>query len=158
MSDSDAYDLQPDPLPAATRLSADDPVLGGAAQQPTLPRGRRPPECPNCGYCTIGLPSSICPECGQRISWYRVNQQDARRVFWQDRTLLVVGALLYLGGLGGVFWRIGNIAGWFICCTPLLCITAIPLLWRIFDDHLPAFLLACGLLAAAYCAIVWSLT
>lgn len=158
MSDTDAYDLKPDPPPPATRLADDDPLLGQPGDDSTLPRGGRPPKCPSCGYCTIGLPTSICPECGQRISWYRVHQQDDRRVLVTDRTLLLVGALLYVGGLGGIYWRLGNVAGWFICCTPLLCITAIPLVWRIFDDYLPAFLLACGLLAAAYFALVWRMT
>jgi len=33
----------------------------------SLTRRHDPQSCPRCGYSTRGLPSPICPECGQRI-------------------------------------------------------------------------------------------
>jgi hypothetical protein len=76
-------------------------------------RGRgRPHSCGNCGYLTIGLPSSICPECGADLRvvgdrgpvwWSGVHMRERARAIVIIWTLWCVVLLTLVGGLVEIY-------------------------------------------------------
>ena len=148
----DPYDLRPaDPIaPRPQEVGSE------VAATPSVPE----PKCPNCGYIVIGLSRSVCPECGEAITWRRVVEEPeyrglVRQVRW-ERTWFWAGLSLYLGSLGAIAWMIGNPAGFFICTSPFLALTVPWLAYRIWnEDDIRGTLLIFGVLGAAFAVLCW---
>lgn len=171
--DDDVYELEPAPPTPAPSSPNNDPPRAlpttlnpgrGADLDPFEPlRLDRPPvglpdKCPNCGYETKGMPTPICPECGKPVRWEDVDYKQLVRASRIDNTLYTIGWTLYIGGFVACYYRIGNPAGFFICCSPLIALTTVPILLRVFDDTFREFILFCGVISALWAGFVWVMT
>ena len=151
----DPYNLQ-----AAEPITPYRQEVGAAVTAtPSVPE----PKCPKCGYIVIGLSGSICPECGEVISWRTVVEEPeyrrlVRQVRW-EKAWFWVGLSLYLGSLGAIAWRIPSAAGFFICTSPFLALTVPWLAYRIWnEDEIRGTLLVFGVLGTAYAVLCWLMT
>jgi hypothetical protein len=54
--------------------------------------------CPKCGYDTKGLPSNVCPECGEPVpdTLPQIRPEPIWRTFWVVATLLATATAAYL--------------------------------------------------------------
>lgn len=85
-------------------------VLGYWAHRHPSKAASQEPMCGQCGYIVVGLPSSICPECGQDLREVGITYPPAVRERVTRAGLLLLWSVLLLAcGVASYYWLIARL-------------------------------------------------